>query len=84
MCKIGEQCIVDPSVAEEQCSVAALVLAVSKNKFSTILQTGSGSLHPKTLQECLQVGMSVGQRLNEGLMETLHEIKPNQDVGFLK
>ncbi|EEZ99918.1 exosome complex component RRP42 [Tribolium castaneum] len=86
VCKIGEQCIVDPNVAEELCSVGAVVIAVSKDKFSTVLQIGSGSLHPQTLLECLQMGEKVAQRLSEALTETLSEINPNknQDVGFLK
>ncbi|RZB77498.1 exosome complex component RRP42 [Asbolus verrucosus] len=86
VCKIGEQCIVDPNVAEELCSVGAVVIAVSQDKFSTVLQKGSGSLHPQTLLECLQMGLSVARRLNEALLETLQQIKPsmNQDVGFLK
>jgi exosome complex component RRP42 len=86
VCKIGEQCIVDPNVAEEQCSVGAVVIAVSRDKFSTVLQTGSGSLHPQTLLESLQMGQKVAHRLSEALSETLEEVKKsaNQDVGFLR
>lgn len=85
VCKIGEQCIVDPSAAEELCSVGALVISVSRNKFSTILQTGSGSLHPQTLLECLQTGHKVAQRLHDALIETLVDIKPSENsVGFLR
>ncbi|KAJ8932182.1 hypothetical protein NQ314_014863 [Rhamnusium bicolor] len=84
VCKIGEQCIVDPNVAEEQCSVGAVVVAVSGDKFSTVLQTGTGSLHSSTLLECLKLGLKVAQRLDAGLYETLSHIQPNQDIGFLK
>jgi exosome complex component RRP42 len=86
VCKIGEQCIVDPNVAEEQCSVGAVVIAVSRDKFSTVLQTGSGSLHPQTLLESLQMGQKVAHRLSEALSEALEEVKKsaNQDVGFLR
>ncbi|KAL3275883.1 hypothetical protein HHI36_020620 [Cryptolaemus montrouzieri] len=84
VCKIGEHCIVDPNAAEEQCSVGAVVVAVSRGCLSTVLQTGTGSFHPKTLKECLKLGFSVAQNLEDSLMETLGEIKPNQDVGFLK
>jgi exosome complex component RRP42 len=86
VCKIGEQCIVDPNVAEEQCSVGAVVIAVSRDKFSTVLQTGSGSLHPQTLLESLHMGQKVAHRLSEALSETLEEVKKsaNQDVGFLR
>lgn len=84
VCKIGEKCIVDPNVAEEQCSVGSIVVAVSGNKFSTVLQTGTGSLHPSTLVESLRLGLKVAQGLNEALWEALQQIKPNQDIGFLK
>lgn len=84
VCKIGEKCIVDPNQAEEQCSVGSVVVSVSGNKFSAVLQIGTGSLHPTTLIECLKLGHQVAERLNEALLITLHQIKPNQDVGFLK
>lgn len=84
VCKIGEKCIVDPNQAEEQCSVGSVVVSVSGNKFSAVLQIGTGSLHPTTLIECLKLGHQVAERLNKALLITLDQIKPNQDVGFLK
>ncbi|XP_072399651.1 exosome complex component RRP42 [Diabrotica undecimpunctata] len=84
VCKIGEKCIVDPNAAEEQCSVGSVVVAVSGDKFSTVYQTGTGSLHPSTLIESLKLGLSVAQRLDEALWRTLEEVKPDQDIGFLK
>ncbi|XP_057661974.1 exosome complex component RRP42 [Diorhabda carinulata] len=84
VCKIGEKCIVDPNAAEEQCSVGSVVVAVSGNKLSTVYQTGTGSLHPTTFLESINLGFRVAQRLDEALWESLDQIKPNQDVGFLK
>lgn len=84
VCKIGEKCIVDPNQAEEQCSVGSVVVSLSNRKFSAVLQTGTGSLHPETLIECLKLGDEVARRLNEALLTTLNKLKPNQDVGFLK
>lgn len=84
MCKIGEHCIVDPSMEEEQCSVGSVVVAISGQHFSTITSIGVGSLHEDTLFECLDLGQKVGTRLNGALMEMLEQILPNQDVGFLK
>lgn len=84
VCKIGDKCIVDPNAAEEQCSVGSVVVAVSGNKFSTVYQTGKGSLHPSTLIESLKLGFEVAKRLDEALWETLSQIQPDQDVGFLK
>ncbi|KAJ8945342.1 hypothetical protein NQ318_009737 [Aromia moschata] len=84
VCKIGEHCIVDPNVAEEQCSVGSIVVSVSENKFSTVLQTGTGSLHSSTLLDCLKLGYKVAQRLDDALWSTLSKIQPTEDVGFLK
>ncbi|KAK9891938.1 hypothetical protein WA026_017421 [Henosepilachna vigintioctopunctata] len=84
VCKIGDKCIVDPNAAEEQCSVGAVVVAVSRGNICTISQTGTGSFHPDTFKSCLILGISVAQRLEDSLTETLGEIKANQDVGFLK
>lgn len=84
VCKIGEKCIVDPNQAEEQCSVGSVVVSVSANKFSAVLQVGTGSLHATTLIDCLKLGHQVAGRLNEALLTTLNQIKPEQDVGFLK
>ncbi|XP_017778507.1 PREDICTED: exosome complex component RRP42 [Nicrophorus vespilloides] len=85
VCKIGDQCIVDPTTAEEHCSGGSVVVAVSKSNFSTILQTGGGSLHPMTLLESLKLGQTVAQRLDSTLINTLKQINDNStDVGFLK
>ncbi|CAH1965470.1 unnamed protein product [Acanthoscelides obtectus] len=84
VCKIGDKCIVDPDVAEEQCSVGSVVVAVSGNRFSTVLQTGMGSLHPLTLVDCLKMGHKVGQKLDEAVKEVLKESLRGGDVGFIK
>lgn len=84
VCKIGEKCIVDPNQAEEQCAVGSVVVSISANKFSAVLQTGTGSLHPATLIECLKLGHEVAGRLDKALLTTLSKIKSDQDVGFLK
>lgn len=84
VCKIGDQCIVDPNSAEEQCSVGAVVVAISNGKFTTVNQSGTGSLHLTTLLECLKLGNEIGTKLDESLKQTLMNIQENQDVGFLK
>lgn len=84
MCKIGEQYVVDPSAAEEQCSVGAVVVAVSSGKFSTVLQTGTSSLQPSSLMQSLHMAQTVAQRLDEALFDILQTVEPNHDVGFLK
>ncbi|CAG9858161.1 unnamed protein product [Phyllotreta striolata] len=84
VCKIGDKCIVDPNAAEEHCSMGSVVVAVSGTKISTIYQTGTGSLHPATLTESLQLGFRVAIRLNEALSKVLSRIRPDEEAGFLK
>ncbi|XP_018331169.1 exosome complex component RRP42 [Agrilus planipennis] len=84
VCKIGEYCVVDPSAAEEKCSSAALVVAVSQGNITTVLQGSAGSLHPTTLMDSLGLGVEVANQLNIALMETLQSAPPHFDVGFLK
>lgn len=84
VCRIGDHCVIDPNSAEEQCSVSAVVVAVSNEKFTTVLQTGSGALHPRTLEEALEVGKEIAKELDDTLLETLSQIDPNQTAGFLK
>jgi len=81
--KIGEHCVVDPSAAEEQCSTAAVVVAVSQGRFTTVLQAGSGSLHPSTLIESLQLGSEVASQLDAALLDILKQVPAQKDVGFL-
>lgn len=84
VCRIGDHCVIDPNSAEEECSVGALVVAIANGKFTTVLQTGAGSLHPSTLIEALKLGEEVAKELDETLLETLAQIDTNQEAGFLK
>ncbi|XP_030752734.1 exosome complex component RRP42 [Sitophilus oryzae] len=84
VCKIGDNCVVDPNLAEEQCSVGSIVVAISQEYFSTVTSIGIGSLHAQTLCSSLELGQKVGIRLNEALMDTLSHITSDQDFGFLK
>ncbi|KAF5303919.1 hypothetical protein FQA39_LY01704 [Lamprigera yunnana] len=81
--KIGEHCVVDPSSAEEQCATAAVVVAVSQNMFTTVLQTGSGSLHLSTLRECLTLGLDMSSKLDAALIEVLQSKRNKKQIGFL-
>ncbi|XP_060519950.1 exosome complex component RRP42 [Cylas formicarius] len=84
VCKIGEHLIVDPSAAEEQCAMTSVVVAISGDKFSTVLQIGAGSLQPVSLIESLKLGHQIALRLDLALTETLNQISYNHDAGFLK
>ncbi|KAB0796464.1 hypothetical protein PPYR_10525 [Photinus pyralis] len=81
--KIGEQCVVDPSAAEEQCATASMVVAVSQDRFTTVLQSGSGSLHPSTLRESLKLGLEIGSKLDQALIEVLKQKPAKKQIGFL-
>uniref|UniRef100_A0A1Y1LQH4 Exoribonuclease phosphorolytic domain-containing protein n=2 Tax=Photinus pyralis TaxID=7054 RepID=A0A1Y1LQH4_PHOPY len=81
--KIGEQCVVDPSAAEEQCATASMVVAISQDRFTTVLQSGSGSLHPSTLRESLKLGLEIGSKLDQALIEVLKQKPAKKQIGFL-
>lgn len=77
MSKIGEHCIVDPTTEEETCSNSSVVIGVSfqpkdDNGYVTTIKTiGVGSIHPDTLDTCLDLGISAARSLNGKLMEAL-------------
>lgn len=54
--QIGENCVVDPTSEEEECSAASIVAAVMPNgRITSIVKTGYGSLQPATLVKTLEV-----------------------------
>ncbi|XP_055918783.1 exosome complex component RRP42 [Eupeodes corollae] len=75
VCKIGDSCIVDPSAEEEECSSASVVVGVSrrdgKSYISNIHTVGNGSLHKDTMFNCIQLGLSAAESLNDELMKAL-------------
>lgn len=73
VCKIGEQCIVDPSVAEEICSTASVVIGISGNKVTSMKTISGGSLHPDTIGTCIDLALSTSKTLNEKLISTLKQ-----------
>lgn len=89
MCKIGDNCIVDPTAEEEACSSCNIILSVTpKGRITSILKTGHGSLQPTTMLKNLEIGTRVAKNLNEGLMEALNKEESlgtkRQIAGFLR
>ncbi|XP_015115786.1 exosome complex exonuclease RRP42 [Diachasma alloeum] len=88
LCKIGDNCVVDPTADEEMCAAANIVISVTpKGRVTSIVKTGYGSLQPSTLLKTLECGKEIGKRLNERLMEALRKeeaLGPQRPVfGFL-
>ncbi|EFN84575.1 Exosome complex exonuclease RRP42 [Harpegnathos saltator] len=74
VCKIGDNCVVDPTPEEESCSVASLIMSVMPNgKITSVVKIGYASLQPVTLIKMLEVGKSVALRLNQALLKGLQE-----------
>lgn len=71
LCKIGNQVIVDPSLEEEICSTANVVIGVSGGKVSSMKSITGGSFHPDTLDECIDVAVEISKVLNEQLIRAL-------------
>ena len=73
ICKIGEQVIVDPTIDEEICSTASLVIGVSGKHISFIKSITGGSLHPDTFDNCIDLAMSTAKTLDEKLILALKQ-----------
>lgn len=77
VCKIGECCIVDPSIEEEICSTASVVVGVSGTsdgklgKITTMKTIGGGSLHSDTLDDCIDIALLTARNLNDKLISAL-------------
>jgi exosome complex component RRP42 len=89
LCKIGDQCVVDPSAEEEACSSASLVIGVSckeaKGYVTTVRTSGSGSFLIDTLHQSVNLGVSAGECLNKELMKVLRlEESKSTDSGLVK
>lgn len=91
LCKIGENCIIDPTAEEEECSVASLVVGVScvsvtEGMIATIRTSGAGSLSQETMDGKLDMSILAALRLNKVLMDILEQDEQESSenkVGFL-
>ncbi|XP_015180366.1 PREDICTED: exosome complex exonuclease RRP42-like isoform X1 [Polistes dominula] len=74
LCKIGENCIIDPTSEEEMCSPVSTIVSVMPNgNFSTIVKIGYGSMQDTTLIKMLEMGKTVALKLNDALMNALQK-----------
>ncbi|XP_012221413.1 exosome complex exonuclease RRP42 [Linepithema humile] len=74
VCKIGDNFVIDPTLEEESCSAAGLVMSVAPNgRVTSMVKLGCSSLLPNTLIKMLQTGKDIGLKLNEALMKGLKE-----------
>ncbi|XP_052888098.1 exosome complex exonuclease RRP42 [Anopheles moucheti] len=97
VCKIGDQCVVDPSAEEEECCVASVAIGVTSSPdggqtITTVHTAGKGSIRLETLKKCFDTATSVGTTLNDALMCALKQdeqrnskgLGKREIVGFLK
>ncbi|XP_014482509.1 PREDICTED: exosome complex component RRP42 [Dinoponera quadriceps] len=89
VCKIGDNCVVDPTSEEESCSTASLIMSVMPNgKMTSVVKMGYASLQPTTLIKMLEVGKSVAHKLNQALLKGLAAEdklgRSRQICGFLR
>lgn len=73
VCKIGDHCVVDPSIEEEICSTGSVVIGVSGRSLTSTKTISGGSLHPDTLDTCFDLALSTSKTLNEKLMLALRQ-----------
>jgi len=84
--RVGQHFIIDPTQEEECCGLAAVVLAINETgKVLTVKKLGSGSLHPDSMRESIEVGQQIGVKINKVLMQKLKEEEKSQlpPKGFL-
>lgn len=74
LCKIGDNCVVDPTSEEEMCSGSSIVISVLPNgKISSVVKIGYSSLQSTTLIKTLQMGKDIGLELNVAIMKALED-----------
>ena len=79
VCKISDQCVVDPSIEEEICSTASVVIGVSGNKITAMKTISGGSLHPETLDACIDLALKTSLTLNQTLLKALKQEEQQAD-----
>uniref|UniRef100_A0A182NDE8 Ribosomal RNA-processing protein 42 n=1 Tax=Anopheles dirus TaxID=7168 RepID=A0A182NDE8_9DIPT len=89
VCKIGDQCVVDPSAEEEECSVVSVAVGVScrpdgKQSITTVRTSGEGSIRMETLKKCFDLATSAGVSLNQALMDALQDDERRNSKGLGK
>uniref|UniRef100_A0A182J3L9 Ribosomal RNA-processing protein 42 n=1 Tax=Anopheles atroparvus TaxID=41427 RepID=A0A182J3L9_ANOAO len=89
VCKIGDQCVVDPSGEEEECSAVSVVVGVTsrpdgKRCVSTVRTSGEGSIHMDTLKKCFELAVSAGASLDKALLSALKDDENRNAQGLGK
>jgi exosome complex component RRP42 len=69
--KIGDFCIVDPTIDEEMCSASSVIVGVSDQKITTFKTINGGSFHTDTLDNCMDLALNIVKIVNEKLMIAL-------------
>ncbi|KAF7397688.1 hypothetical protein HZH68_008910 [Vespula germanica] len=82
LCKIGENCVIDPTSEEEMCSPASTIISIVPNgNITSIVKIGYGSMQDTTLIKMLEVGKTVALALNDALINAL---KKETELGSTK
>ncbi|XP_058059719.1 exosome complex exonuclease RRP42 [Anopheles bellator] len=89
VCKIGDQCVVDPSAEEEECSAVSVVVGVSccpegKQSITTVRTSGDGSVHMDTLKKCFDLAVSAASYLDKAIISALKEDETRNSKGLGK
>jgi len=84
VCKIGDHCVVDPSIEEEICSTASVVIGVSGDKVTSMKTVSGGSLHPDTITTCIDLALNTSRSLNEKLISALMQEEQQSELASRK
>lgn len=78
--RIGNHCVIDPTLEEEACSSASLVMGVTPGGQVTVVRkTGAGSFHLGTIRDAIKIGTRIGVEVDASLMNIL---KREERLGF--
>ncbi|XP_053670668.1 exosome complex component RRP42 [Anopheles nili] len=87
--KIGDQCVVDPSAEEEECSAVSVTIGISccsdvNQAVTTVRTSGEGSIRLDTLKKCIDLASSAGAFLDKALMSALKNDEQRNSKGLGK
>lgn len=84
LAKIGDTCVVDPSIDEEICATASLVVAVSGHHITFVKSISGGSLHTETFDACIDLAIESSKALNEHLLRALKQEEQQKQKAQIK
>ncbi|CAG0884128.1 unnamed protein product [Darwinula stevensoni] len=82
--RIGNHCVLDPSLEEESCGQGSLVVGITVQGIVThVRKVGPGSFHPTSMEDALNTANAIGPLIHMQLLSKLKEETADKR-GFLR